>query len=129
MYIVTVYYLMHAVPAPTSVILSSSIANLILPFGSDVILVCIVVLTSGPGIDVPLNVNFELLRTDPAGSPLITTHPSVSGSTYSSTAMISSFGRNDSGVYTCRATASSASTNTYISVSNTVSNLTRVTTG
>ena len=97
--------------------------------GSDVTLICTVLLTSGPGIDVPLNVTFELLRMDPAGSPLTTTTSSVTGSTYITTAMISSFGRNDSGVYTCRATASSASTNTYISDSNIVSHSTRLTTG
>ena len=87
------------------------------------------VLAGGPEIDVPLNVNFELLRTDPGGSPLTITTPSVSGSSYTSTATISSFGRSDSGVYTCRASVSSASTNTYISDSNTGSNSLRVATG
>ena len=105
--------------------LSSSIEGHI-HFGSDVTLVCTVMLSSRP---VSLNVTFELLRTYPAGSPLTTTTPSVTGSTYITTAMISSFGRNDSGVYTCRATASSASTNTYISDSNTVPHSLRVTTG
>ena len=61
----------NTVPAPTSVMLSSNPANPIPPFsGSDVTLICTVLLTSGTGVDVPLNVNFELLRTDPAGSPL-----------------------------------------------------------
>ena len=84
---------------------------------------------SGPEIDIPLNVNFELLRMNPAGSPLTTTPLSVTGSTHITIAMISSFGRSDSGVYTCRAAVSSASTNTFISDSNTESHSTRVTTG
>ena len=109
--------------------LSSSIASPIPPFGSDVTLICTVLLTSGLEIYVSLNVNFELLRTDPSRSPLTTTPPSVSGSTHTTAATISSFGRNDSGVYTCRATVSSASTNTYIRDSNTESHSIRVTTG
>ena len=118
-----------AVPAPISIMLSSSISSPILPFGSDVTLICTVLLISGPRIDVPLNVNFELLRMDPARSPLTISVPSVSGSTYNTTAMINSFTRNDSGNYTCRATARSASTNTYIRDSNTESDSVRVTTG
>ena len=108
---------------------SSTIANPIPPFGSDVILTCTALLTSGPGIDVPLNVTIEALRLNLAGSPLTTTAPSVSGSTYTATAMVSSFGRNDSGVYTCRATVSSVSINSYISDSNTTSHSITVTTG
>ena len=109
--------------------LSSSITNPIPPFGSDVTLTCTAVFTSGPEIDVPLDVNFELLRTDPAGSPLTTTLPSVSGPFYITMATINSFQRSDSGVHTCRAIASSASTNTYLSDSNTESGSFRVTTG
>ena len=115
---------LSAVPAP-AVTLSSSIRNPIPPFGSDVILACTVELS--PAVDVPVTVNVQL--SDPAGSPLITTPPSVSGFTYTSTAMISSFGRSDSGVYTCRASVSSASTNTFISDSNNESHSIRVTIG
>ena len=107
--------------------LSSSIEGNVQPFGSDVTLTCNASLTSTPDVEVPLNVTFELLRMDPAGSLLPTTTPSVSGSTYTSTATISSFGRNDSGNYTCRVTISSI--NTHLTSSNNTSNSLRVTTG
>ena len=97
---------------------------------SDVTLTCIVELTSGQEIDIPLDVNFELLRTDPAaGSSLNTTAPFVSGSTYTSTATINSFGREHSGEYSCRATISSEVVNTYLTDINAASNSLRVTTG
>ena len=82
---------------------TSSPTSPIRPIGSDVVLTCIVQLS--PAVDVPVNVAIHL--SDPAGSPLITTTPSVSGSIYTSTAMVNSFGREDSGLYTCRASISS----------------------
>ena len=121
---------LFAVPAPVSLMLASNVPNPIPPFGSDVTLTCTASLSIESGIDIPLNVNFELLRTDPAsGSPLTTTPPSVSGSTYTTTAMISSVSRSDSGVYTCRASINSTNANAFISGSNTESHSVRVTTG
>ena len=84
-------------------IVTSNPASPIRPIGSDVILTCIVQLS--PAIDVPVTVAIHL--SDPSGSPLTTTTPSVSGSFYTSTAMVNSFGREDSGLYTCRASTSS----------------------
>ena len=72
-------------------------------------LTCTAELSGGAEVNVPVTVTFVLSRTDPAGSPLTTVTPSMSGSTYTSTAMVSSFGRNQSGVYTCTATVSSTS--------------------
>ena len=69
------------------------------PVGANVTLTCSVELS--PAVDVPVTVNVQL--SDPAGSPLTTTTPSMSGSTYTSTAMVSSFGRDQSGNYTCTA--------------------------
>ena len=66
---------------------------------------CSVVLSSA--IDVPVTVNVQL--SDPAGSLLTTTTLSVSGSTYIATAMINSFGREESGNYTCTADITSSS--------------------
>ena len=127
---VTNFYLLCIVPVPTTVMLSTSIPSPIRPIGATFDLICTVLLTSRPAIDIPLNVNFELLRTHPAGSPaLTTTAPSMSRSNYTTIAIISSFGRNDSGVYTCRATVSSASVNTYVSDSNAQSHSINVTTG
>ena len=77
-------------------------------------------------IDIPVTVNVQL--TDPAGSPLTTTTPSMSGSTYTSTAMISSFGGNQSGVYTCTAIINSTY-NSFLIDSDSQSNMIRVTIG
>ena len=122
-----------AVPAPTSITLSTNIPNhtIVPPFGSNVILACAVELTSGPAmIDVALNVTFELFRKDPPGPALTTTPPSVSGSTHTTTAVIDSFGRSDSGDYTCRVNISVTSTNAFIDDStSTVSSTLRVTIG
>ena len=105
------------VPAPVSVTLSSSITSPIRPVGSDVILNCSVVLKTGTEFNIPLTVNFDISRTDPVVSLLTTTAPSVSGSTYTSTATVTSFDRGDSGVYTCTATVSSMTPNTYLTES------------
>ena len=75
------------------------------PIVSDVTLICTVELSLA--VDVPVTVN--VLLTDPAGSPLTTATPSISGSTYTSTTMISSFGRDQSGNHTCTAIVTSTS--------------------
>ena len=91
------------VPAPMLISVTSNPTSPIRPIGSAVNLTCIVVLS--PFVDVPVTVAIHL--SDPAGSPLTTTTPSVSGSNYTSTSMVNSFGREDSGLYTCRASTSS----------------------
>ena len=95
------------------------------PIGSTVTLTCMADLDQA--IDVPVIVSIQL--RDPAGSPLTTTTQSVSGSTYSSMATISSFGRNQSGVYICTATVSPSSSNRFLSSSSSRSVTLRVTTG
>ena len=82
-----------AVPTPISVILTSDPVSPIRPVGSVVTLTCTVELS--PAVDVPVTVNVQL--SDPAGSLLTTTTPSISDSTYNSTATVSSFGKNQSG--------------------------------
>ena len=82
---------------------TSNPASPIRPIGSAVTLICTIVLS--PAIDVPVTVN--IILSDPAGSPLITTTPSVSGSNYTSTAIVNSFEREDSGFYMCRTSISS----------------------
>ena len=95
------------------------------PVGSTVTLTCMADLD--PAIDVPVTVNIEL--SDPAGSLLATTTPSVTGSTYSSMATITSFGRDQSGLYTCSATISPSPPNSFLSGSSSQSVTLRVTTG
>ena len=115
-----------AVPAPTSVSLSSSIPNPIPPFGSDVTLTCAVELS--PAVDVPVTIN-TVLTTDEGFARVSTAQPVMGSSTnYTSTFLISSFGRSNSGLYVCSATVSLLS-HAYISDSSAATHLVRVTTG
>ena len=96
------------------------------PVGSTVTLTCMADLDPAIG-DVPVIVNIEL--RDPAGSPLATTAPPVSGSSYTSTTTISSFGRDQSGLYTCSATVSPSPPNSFLSDSSLRPGTLRVSTG
>ena len=93
------------------------------PIGSTVTLTCMADLD--PAIDVSVTVNIEL--SNPAGRTLTATAPPVSGFTYTTTAMITSFGRSDSGVYTC--TANIESISPFLQASASHSRTVRVTTG
>ena len=90
--------------------------------GTDITLNCTVELS--PAIDIPVTVNVQL--TDPAGSPLINSTHSVSGSIYTVTVMISSFEGDQSGYYTC--TAGITSTSPFLADSDTLVGVTRITT-
>ena len=73
------------------------------PLGSNVTLTCTVELS--PVVDFPVTVN--TVWTGPDGFMTNDTAQVVeSTTTYTSTAMIRSFGRNQSGTYTCTATVS-----------------------
>ena len=106
-------------------ILSSSIPNPIPPFGLDVTLTCAVELSQA--LEVPVIVNTTL--TTPAGFTTHNTAQPVMGSliNYTTEFMISSFRRNESGLYTCGATVSLPSY--YMNESNSVTHSVRVTTG
>ena len=95
------------VPAPTSVSITSNQASPIWPAPIDVTLTCTVMMS--PAVYVPVTVN--IVWTGPAEFMKTTTAQPVIGSTttYTSTAMVSSFGRDQSGVYNCTATISSTS--------------------
>ena len=112
---------------PTAIRVSTNQVNplMVRPVGSTVTLTCMADLD--PAIDVPVTVNIQL--RDPAGSPLGTTTPSATGSTYSSMATISSFGRDQSGLYTCSATVSPSPPNSFLSGGGSQSGTLRVTTG
>ena len=115
------------VPAPTSVMLSSSIPNPIPPLGSSVTLTCAVELS--PAVDIPVTVN-TVLTTDEGLTDTRTAQPVMGSSTsYAATYVINTFGRSDSGLYICSATVSLTSANANIRDSNTVSHSVRVTTG
>ena len=85
---------------PSNVTLSSSHSNPIQPVGSTVTLTCTVELS--PAVDVPVTVNTEW--TGPAKFTNTGTAQRMENTTtYTSTAMVSSFGRDQSGVYNCTA--------------------------
>ena len=99
---------LHATaPTPNSVRITRFPASPIRPVGSDISLSCTVDLD--PAVNVPVTVT--TVWTGPAGFMTTTTAQPVMGSTttYTSTAMVSSFGRDQSGVYNCTATVSSTS--------------------
>ena len=95
------------------------------PVGTTVTLTCTVMLSSA--VDVPVTVN--TVWTGPAGFITDNTAQPVMGSTtnYTSTATVNSFGRGQSGVYTCRATI--RPTSVFLTSSTAVSAATRVTIG
>ena len=90
---------------------------------ANVTMTCTVELS--PAIDVPITVNIHL--SDPAGRTLTTTTPAVSGSNYTAIAMVNSFGRNESGNYTC--TADIASSSLFFTNSGSKSTMAHVTVG
>ena len=95
-------FLCLTVPAPTSVTVTNGSVNA----GSTVTLTCTVELS--PAVDVPVTVN--TVWTGPDGFMTTNTAQRMgSTTTYTSTAMVSSFGRDQSGNYTCTATVSSTS--------------------
>ena len=96
------------------------------PVGSAVTVTCTVELSSM--VDVPVTVT--TVWTGPAGFMTTNIAQPVMGNTtiYASTAMIGLFGRNQSGIYTCAATISSASLNPFIR-DNVTSSSNRITVG
>ena len=100
---------MFIVPAPSSVTVTSDQANplAVRPVGmATVTLTCTVVLDSS--VDVSVAVNTVWTGPDNFNRNIIAQQMG-STTTYTSTVMVSSFGRAQSGDYTCRATVSSAS--------------------
>ena len=89
---------------PISVTITSDPVSPIHIIGSNVTLTCAVELSSA--VDVPVTVN--TVWTGPAGfiSGNIAQPVIQSTTTYSSTAVVGSFGRNQSGEYTCTAQVS-----------------------
>ena len=92
--------------------------------GSTVTLTCTVELS--PAVDVPVTVN--TVWTGPNGFMTTSTAQPVTGSTttYTSTAMVSSFGRDQSGDYTCTTTVTPNPTSTYLTGSGVLSNTTSI---
>ena len=118
----------NLVPRPIAIRISTNQTNplIVRPIGSPVTLTCMADLD--PAIDIPVTLNIQLRH--PNGSLLPGTTPAVSqGFTYTTTSMIGSFGRSDSGVYNCTADVNSSLPNQFISNSNVWSGTLRVTIG
>ena len=94
--------LLPTVPDPQSVVVNSSLGNIVRK-GSSVTLICTVEL--GPAVtesELSLLVVDAQLSRD--GTPLALTGPIVNGTTFTYTTQLNTFGRSDSGNYTCTAT-------------------------
>ena len=98
------------VPSPRSVAVTSDPESPIQPFSSqDVTLTCTVNVELSPAVDVPVTINTVLTRPDGFVSTNTTQPVMGSTTTYTSTAVVNSFGREKSGKYTCNATITSES--------------------
>ena len=107
-------YLTCIVPTPSSLMLISSNGN---PFavvvGSDTTLICTLVLNSVimGSENALLMVDAQLSRD---GTPLALPGVTVTGTTFTFTTIVNSFGRSDSGNYTCTATVRPQPTATHL---------------
>ena len=116
---------MFIVPAPSLVTLSN-ISNPIRPIGSSITLTCTVELS--PAVDVPLTVN--AVWSGPYGVTILPNNTIMWNLTvYISTAMISSFGREQFGEYSCNTSISATSPKTFLLSSATVTGTARITVG
>ena len=110
----------HAVPTRSSITLTSSKGNSgIQIVGSDLTLTCTVELNSAI-----VNSEIFLLLVDTQlsrnGTLLALTGPAVTGTTVTYTTQLNSFGRSDSGNYTCTATVRPQPSSTFITGSETL---------
>lgn len=117
-------------PAPSPVMVSSSTPNPVRPIGSDVTLTCTAQVELSLAVDVPVTVNITLIG--PAG--FVATNNSnpivIQGAVnFNSRAVISSFSRGQSGIYTCTATLSSVQNHIYIINSSAITDSIQVTIG
>ena len=119
-----VIYHHHTVPAPTSVSVTSNVSNPIRPVRSTVTLTCTIVLAEY--VD-GLTVNIELTGPNEFSDKGMAQRMG-STSTHTGTAMVSLFGRDQSGNYTCTATVSSTMSPSFLRDSVTSSSI-RVTVG
>ena len=114
-------------PDPQSVTVASSHDTIVIS-GSDVTVNCIVELGSAV-LESELSlllVNVQLSRD---GAPIPLSGPTVNSTTFTYTTQLNSFGRNDSGNYTCTATVRPQPTSTFLTGMGRTFNTARITTG
>jgi hypothetical protein len=122
--------LLYIVPAPTSVMLSSSTPNIVRPIGSTVILTCTVHVELSTALNDSVIV--RTVQSGPDGFTVVNMSQSILGGShiFTTTARISSFGQAQSGVYSCAATVHFMPTTTYNTTnSSTIVDCTHITTG
>ena len=105
--------------------ISTPYPGIIRPVGSAVAMTCTVELS--PAVNIPVTVVTDW--SGPAGFTTNNTAQPIVGSTinYTSTAVIDSFGRDESGEYTCTATATT--TSAFLGASGSRSRTTAITVG
>ena len=109
--------ILHKVPTPSSITLvssdHSSKPNSLPVLGTDVTLTCTLELNSAVVASeiILLTVDTQLFHD---GTLLTLTGPTVSGTTFTYTTQLNSFGRSDSGNYTCTATVRPRPTLNYL---------------
>ena len=107
-------------------LLTSDPVSPIWPIPSDVILICIVKFS--PAVDIPVTVHTVWNgKTEATILPNDTIMQNLT--VYISTAVVRSFGRNQSGNYNCTASVTSTSRSAFILNVGSLSNTTKVTTG
>ena len=96
--------------------------------GADVTVTCTVEL--GPSVvESDLSVLMVDAQLSRNGTPLTLTAPTVAGTTFTYTIQLNSFGRSDSGNYTCTATVRPQPSSTFLTESGEQSNTARITVG
>ena len=120
------------VPSPSSITLvssdHSSRPNFLPILGSDVTLTCTLELNSAVVASeiLLLMVDTQLYRD---GTPLALTEPTIRDTTFTYTTQINSFGRSDSGSYTCTATVGPELALTYVTGNETLSAIVNIKAG
>ena len=97
------YFIPYTVLHPISVTFVSDPVSPIGRIGGSVHLICTASLS--PVVDIPVTVQISV--TNPAQNPLMSQHTMTSNSSYTSQALIRSFGNDQAGIYTCNVTLSS----------------------
>ena len=96
--------------------------------GSDVTVTCVVEMAQGV-VDSDLSLLMVDAQLSREGTPLTLTGPTVTGTTFTYTIQLDSFGRNDSGNYNCTATVRPRHNLTYLIGNGVTSAITKVVTG
>ena len=96
--------------------------------GTDVTVTCAVEMAQGV-VDSDLSLLMVDAQLSRDGTPLTLTGPTVTGTTFTYTTQLDSFGRNDSGNYTCSATVRPRQTSTYLIGNGVTSAIIKVVTG